>query len=628
MNENPDGPAEAGFEFYKTSKPLTRWWWFSGPIDQAAIEYQLDWVKSAGFGGVEIAWIYPLPGHEPGPRFLDVEWAAAAVHAKRYADRLGLVCDFTFGTLWPLGGSFVAEADAARVFGGLSPQRLADSWDAPFEDEPGFILDHLSRGALAHYAEKVGPALAGALAGSPSAIFCDSWEVETEGLWTAGFAKRFEAMFGYAIEPAMPRIHDHPDIRYDYRKLLAQLILDEFYRPYTKIAHNLGAVARVQCHGAPTDLLAAYAAVDIPESEAILFDPDFSLIPASAAALAGKGLVTAEAFTCLYGWEPRPGPAPHHKQEQIADLKLLADALFANGVNHLVWHGMPYNPPGGRNEFYATVHVGPDAPFAGELPAFNAYLEQLSRALKAGKTDARIAAYLPLEDAWMLDRLPVEQRKPSALYHWEMQTVHPPQELKGYRPLWISTPFLQQARLCDGEMLAGEARFKGLFIDVDWLDAAALVEILRLARQGLPVCLARPPRQPGHIPSPGYAGLLAELTSLENVGAEATRVFSVIPPLVSGPTLPDFWCKATGRDHLFFFAHPKAQRLHYPMRYGEAAMTGQVRVPVAIHLDAAAVDHELVFDPYQSILLRVTGAGQIETLDSHFLPSIPNLAQA
>jgi hypothetical protein len=53
--------------------------------------------------------------------------------------------------------------------------------------------------------------------------------------------------------------------------------------------------------GAPTDLLTAFALVDVPETEALLYEPSFSKIAASAASLAGKKVVTAETFTCAYG---------------------------------------------------------------------------------------------------------------------------------------------------------------------------------------------------------------------------------------------------------------------------------------------------------------------------------------
>src|SRR5208283_3112013 len=46
--------------FHDTSKPYVRWWWIQGPYREPDIVFQLDWVKANGFGGVELAWIYPL----------------------------------------------------------------------------------------------------------------------------------------------------------------------------------------------------------------------------------------------------------------------------------------------------------------------------------------------------------------------------------------------------------------------------------------------------------------------------------------------------------------------------------------------------------------------------------------
>ena len=47
-------------EIYSSSKPITRWWWFASDIKKADIASQLEWLKANGFGGVEVAWIYPL----------------------------------------------------------------------------------------------------------------------------------------------------------------------------------------------------------------------------------------------------------------------------------------------------------------------------------------------------------------------------------------------------------------------------------------------------------------------------------------------------------------------------------------------------------------------------------------
>jgi hypothetical protein len=587
---------------YRTSKPYTRWWWFAGPIRREAIRAQLEWVRANGFGGVEIAWVYPLPGSRPGPRWLAPEWAHLVSYAKRCAESLGLGCDFTCGTLWPFGGSIVEERDAAQSYTGLAPQRLLHSWEQ-LHAEPGYILNHLSRHALERYARQMGAALAPALSGAPSALFCDSWEVETDGLWTTGFDDTFRQRYGYDILPYMPALDDHPDVRYDYRRLIAAYVLGEFYRPLSTLCRALGGFSRVQAHGAPADLLACYAAADVPESEAILFDPHFSQFAASAAALAGRPIISAEAFTCLYGWTPRPGPAPYIKRERPADLRLLADALFANGVNMIVWHGMPYNPPGAKTEFYASVHVGPDGALAEHIPALNEHMATVSAAMRRGCTYSDVAVYLPLEDNWMRGELPEELRRPSAKYHWELQHQRFPAELAGYRPLWVSADALPKAAYVDGVLHCGEARFSSLYVDVEWLEAEALAEIRRLARQGLPVWMRKRPAQPGRAQSAGYECDLDALLARDSV---RSNFAPANPPLVEGRDLPEFWCRVDGDEAVLFFAHPASRGLTYPLRYGQAEEAGAVETPVVIHWGGRQTEARLAFAPQQSLLVQVS----------------------
>jgi len=604
---------------YESSNPYTRWWWFSNEIKAKDIRFQLNWLKKNNFGGVEIAWIYPLPNQPHGPKWLSQEWSQLAGFTKRYADSIGLGCDFTFGSLWPFGGHIVKRKDASKTFRGLSEQRLYNSWESAYSTKPGYILNHLDKSALQRYSQIMGQALTGVLKGSPSALFCDSWEVDTKQLWTKGFGRTFRNQFGYAIEPFMAKLDKYPDVRYDYRKLISEYILNEFYKPFTKVCHRLKALARVQCHGSPTDLLASYASADIPESEAILFDPDFSVIPSSAAALAGLKTVSAETFTCLYGWKPRPGPAPFYKRELTADLKLLADAVFANGVNHIFWHGMPYNPEGRNNQFYASVHVGPDSYFADELPAFNRYMENVSVIMKRGKTYSDVAVYLPIEDTRMLNRLPKKMEKPSAFYHWEMHYTKIPAELKGYHPLWISAYFLKSARYKKGTLYCEDARFTSLYIDVKWIDHDALTQILRLAKQCLPICLKHRPKEPGRIKTSAYSKMVSELMALKNVSSDFSKT-AVNPPLIKGQNLPDFWCRTAGKDYYIFFAHPIAQDLHYPLSYGQSFTNKTIKRYVAIRTNYGYKNACLIFKPYQSVMLKVAGNGSIKPIDIEFLP--------
>jgi alpha-L-rhamnosidase len=357
-------------------KPYVRWWWFNQRMDPRDIESQLSWVSRQGFGGVEIAWVYPLPGRPPGPRWQSPEWTALVHAASRACARLDLGCDYTFGSLWPFGDSALGAGESSQWFNGPSPQRIDRHWEST--EVPGGppVMNHLDRRAFHSYARHFSTALPPIPHGRATCLFCDSWEVEEEGkLWTDGLGQSFHDRFGYRIEPLMASLDEHPDERYDYRVLVADRILEEFYRPYCRYCRSVGALSRVQAHGAPTDIVAAYAEADIPESEALLFDPSFSRFAASSAALTGRNVVSAEAFTCLYGWNPWPAPSPHLGEEKIGDLKLLADAMAAHGVNQFIWHGMPFQAPGGASggsqRFYASVHVGPDGALAAGMADLN-----------------------------------------------------------------------------------------------------------------------------------------------------------------------------------------------------------------------------------------------------------------
>ncbi len=277
------------------SKPYVRWWWLAGPFCEPDIETQLDWVKRMGFGGVELAWLWPgwITRFDPVdiPIWLGPDWSRLVAHAKRYADRIGLGCDFTFGSCWPFGGSCVARDHASQTFDGSPTQYLEASWEDPLYREL-YVVDHLNREALFAYGQAMLPAFQAALEGAPSGLFCDSLEIDARRLWSPALWDEFARERGYRLEPFCNDLDRQLDVRYDYRKFLAGVMVREFYAPFTQFCHEQGAFARVQCHGSPTDLLTCYSAVDVPESEALLFDPPFSRIPASAAALGDRAVVS------------------------------------------------------------------------------------------------------------------------------------------------------------------------------------------------------------------------------------------------------------------------------------------------------------------------------------------------
>jgi len=612
----------------RDSRPWTRWWWFATMIDKPSIADNLTWLLNNGFGGVEIAWVYPLNrmkkdtvNYTPRQEWLSPAWTEMVVYAKQCADSLGLGCDFTFGSLWPFGDSKVPFDEATMNM--KDPgwrQEITASWDYP---KKGYVIDHLNRKAFFNYAERTGNALKPALQGPVSGLFCDSWEVETKFLTTPGFADAFKKRYDYSISDYNDSLYSNNEpyrsVRYDYMKLISEYVIEEFYKPFTQKSHELGAYSRAQCSGAPCDIISSYAVIDVPESEALLYEPSYANIVASAAALSGKKVVTSETFTCIYGW-----PRDHHSEEQTTDLKLLADAIFANGVNHIIWHGKPYNPAGQDTvKFYASVHVGKSGSLAEEIPAFNSYLEQVSYYMKKGKTFSEVAVYLPTEDTWIAGELPLEKQFIWAWGEYEQRYTYLPEELKAYRPLWINGEFLKKAEFKNGRLNIGDLSFSSLYMDVKYMDMDALRRVTELAEQGLRICMKQTPAEPGlHKSKSEYGLLLEKLGKLSNVKSSWPEMEN-ITPFITGTEKFDYWCREADEGLYVFMANPKSQHLTFPLEYGQSLNYNTETFNIEINYNGSKIPLKIDFNPYQSLLIFMSRDGKVSNVDIQFTPKTP-----
>ncbi len=625
-------------KFYPTSKPATRWWWFATQIKPADVKYQLDWAKQNNFGGVEIAWVYPLyryqdmyarkynryyPKDTTAQKWLSPEWSEVVAYTKRYADTIGLACDFTFGSAWPVAGSNIGKEYTTQVYGDTAfRQTLTFAWEWPLIP---LVINHLDSNAFRVFAKPIGAALTEALKGSKSALFTDSWEIKLNDklkVWTQGFDKSFQAKFGYDIMPYMEQgLDSFPDVRYDYMMHLGDLVMDGFFKPYVRKCRALGAWSRVQCLGAPTDVMATYALVDIPETECMLNNPDYSRIVSSAAALAGKRLVSSETFTCMYGF-----PSTYLRQEQTADLKMVVDAMFAQGVNHHFYHGMPYNPKGSDTcTFFATTYFGPGGSLEPELPAFNDYVGRVSGIMEQGRTYTDVAVYLPYEDGVMQGAYPQERRRVWVWGEYEMRYLEMPKELEGYHPLWINRTFLEAAQYTKGKLRVGDAQFSTLYLDVEWMDIRALRRVVALAKKGLPICMKRAPKEPGKLKSRDYEKLIAQLKAMRNVKQDLEKVISHAP-LIAGDNLPAYWCRvADDGTHYLFLAQSFAKNLTYPVYCGQSLMMQSEFKTLTLHVNGLTILEKFEFKPYQSILLKISPQGKMELMDIGFVPKDPEV---
>jgi hypothetical protein len=363
----------------RDTRPWTRWWWLGSAVDEAGLTRQLEQLAAAGFGGVEICPIYGAKGWEDRyVPFLSPRWMELLAHTTREAQRLSLGVDLTTGTGWPFGGPWVGDEDASSS---LVLERDARGLHVPSAKRPiqkvkraapggeGNVLDPYSVPALERYLARFDEAFAGFRGLPLRAHFHDSFEYYGAS-FTPSLFTEFEARRGYDLRAELPALAgEGPEdavarVRSDYRETLSDLHL-EYLRRWTGWTHARGGLARNQAHGGPGDLLDAYAAVDIPETE-VFRQPDETQMPrlklaSSAAHVAGRKLASAEAFTWL----------GEHFQTSLAQAKEAADWLLLSGVNHLVYHGVPHSPAGvpwPGWQFYASVNFGPEGGLWRDLP--------------------------------------------------------------------------------------------------------------------------------------------------------------------------------------------------------------------------------------------------------------------
>jgi hypothetical protein len=97
---------------------MMRWWWFGPAVTKPEIQRELEQMKAAGIGGVEIATLYPLTLDDPrtGVRnlpYLSDEHIEALHFSAGEARHLGMRVDITLGSGWPFGGPHIPIMQAA-----------------------------------------------------------------------------------------------------------------------------------------------------------------------------------------------------------------------------------------------------------------------------------------------------------------------------------------------------------------------------------------------------------------------------------------------------------------------------------------------------------------------------------
>ncbi len=98
----------------------TRWWWYGGAVEKREIRRQLEAMRDAGIGGVEIQFLYPLDFDDVsiGQRHVDFfspEFFEILDFTLSCAKEMDINVDLTLGSGWPFGGSFVEDTMAPDI---------------------------------------------------------------------------------------------------------------------------------------------------------------------------------------------------------------------------------------------------------------------------------------------------------------------------------------------------------------------------------------------------------------------------------------------------------------------------------------------------------------------------------
>ena len=353
----------------------------------------------------------------------------------------------------------------------------------------GNVIDHFSENALKHYLEFFDKNAEGIQLKGIRAFFNDSYEVDDaqgEADWTQLFFDDFKKYRGYDLKNYLPALFGNDSeemnarVLCDFRETISDLLLNKFTETWQQWSRKYNATVRNQAHGAPANVLDLYSASDIPETEGT--DPLRIKMATSAGHVSGKPLISCEAATWLN----------EHFLSTLSEAKKNFDRYFANGVNHIVYHGTPYSPvseewPGWL--FYASAHFAPTNTWWEDLKTINSYVTNCQSFLQSSKPANDILLYFPIYDSW-------SEKGKSMLKHFGTQNEELIKELSemllnnGYTFDYISDKQIQQLTVDDKKILSNNSEYKTIIIpDCEYIPLKTFQKVISLAKEGATIIL-------------------------------------------------------------------------------------------------------------------------------------------
>ncbi|WP_224242665.1 glycosyl hydrolase [Hyalangium gracile] len=521
---------------------------------------------------------------------------------------------------------------------------LVASWLLPTGEQPslaalnppGYVLD-LLRGdmTLAHYNYAFGArtGLPPYYGKSLRGIFNDSYEYKIDRLGSIDILDEFQRRRGYDLRPYLPAIYvdgaDNwpmneflpprapsftlsdldPRVRYDYQLTLSDLVIERFGDPSREWAEARGLLSRQQSYGLDLDILRAQGSNHIPETEQLYAGGtrEFFRMASSAALLYGRQLVSSESFVWA-GLDYAVDPSM---------LKAAADQLLVSGVNHIIYHGFPYdwrreerealfgeagwNPWSSPSNPFALFsgNYSPRASLWEDIPALNAYIGRAQHLLRQGQPVADVLIYYPFLGYRSLGYGQSEAHLPLIGGTFPLsnpagfapdpgpssETVDERiQWLRRVRPLldeldrrgltwsWVNGDALHSRLLPGGQIQGGATYGAIVFPEVEAVAPEDLAAARTLQSGGVPVFILGPPprRQPGrHQAAEGDArvqslarDILAGQPALTSPGALADALAARPGPSLRFASASPLWRQGRrleGGGHIDFLVNPTSE---------------------------------------------------------------------
>lgn len=445
------------------AKAMMRWWWFGPAVVKPELEKELETMRSAGIGGVEIQPVYPLMLDDPAKgienlRYLSPEFLDDVSFANKKAHELGLRVSITLGSGWPYGGPATTLALAAGKLKVISiPVRnssvavpkltdgdtviaafLVSGTDKSFDpatakrfdpasapptandDETalyfvsshtgqmvkraafgaeGYVLDHFSRAALEEHLTDVAAPLVKAFGDEPP-YSVFSDSLEVYGSdWTPDLPAEFKMLRGYDLIPHLPALLAGGTPEAEAVRHDWGETLSDLIR--VNYLQPLTQFARQ--HGTQ------FRSQTYGEPAVTLADEAVPNLPEGEGpqwrAFSFSRWATSASH--LYGrnvtsaetWTWLHSPA---FRATPLDMKAEADRMFLMGINQFVGHGYPYSPPAAGEpgwSLYAAAVFNAHNPWFPVMPDVMRYMQRVSWLLRQGQPANDVAILLPEDDA-------------------------------------------------------------------------------------------------------------------------------------------------------------------------------------------------------------------------------------